>query len=112
MEELMQSPWALVTAVAGAVILIRNGAAAVIDLIKWWKAPNADQDKRIEALEHATAELQREANAIRTRLDTNDDGMTIMYKSLLALLGHGIDGNNVDEMRSAKQEIQNYLIKR
>ena len=112
MEELMQSPWALVTAVAGAVILIRNGAAAIIDLVKWWKTPNADQDKRIEALETITAELQRQAKALHDRLDSNDDGMTIMYKSLLALLGHGIDGNNVDEMRSAKQEIQNYLIKK
>lgn len=112
MEELVKSPWALFTAVAGAVILVRNVFAALLDLIKWWKTPNATQDKRIEALEKTTAELQREAKAIHDRLDRNDDGMTIMYKSLLALLGHGIDGNNVDEMRSAKAEIQNYLIKK
>lgn len=110
MEEFMKSPWALFTAAAGAVILIRNVFAAAIDLIKWWKQPNADQNTRIVALENATAELQREANRIRERLDSNDDGMTIMYKSLLALLGHGIDGNNVDEMRNAKREIENYLI--
>lgn len=112
MEELVKSPWALVTAVAGAVILIRNGLTAIIDLIKICKMPNADQNMRIDALEKTTAELQREAKAIHDRLDRNDDGMTIMYKSLLALLGHGIDGNNVDEMRSAKAEIQNYLIKK
>ena len=112
MEELMQSPWAAFAAIAGAVILIRNGCAAVIDLVKWYKAPNADQDKRIEALEKATSELQREANRIQARLDESEADKPILYKSLLALLGHGIDGNNVDEMRSAKQEIQNYLIKK
>ena len=112
MEELMKSPWALVTAVAGAVILIRNGFAAVIDLIKWWKAPNAGQNARIAALETATAELQREAAAIRTRLDSHDDGQVILFKSIDALLGHGIDGNNEHEMREAKQALQNYLFKK
>lgn len=112
METFMHSPWAVVTAVAGALILIRNGLVAIFDLVKIWKAPNASQDKRIEALEETTAELQREAKALHDRLDHNDDGVPIMYKSLLALLGHGIDGNNIEEMRSAKQEIQNYLIKK
>lgn len=112
MEELMHSPWALISAVAGAVILIRNGFSAVIDLVKWWKAPNADQNARIEALEKATTELQREAARIQLRLDESEDEKPILFKTLLALLGHGIDGNNVEEMRSAKQEIQNYLIKK
>ena len=112
MEELMHSPWALISAVAGAVILLRNGASAIIDLIKFWKAPNTVQDKRIEALEKTTAELQREAKALHDRLDANDDGMTLLYKSMFALLGHGIDGNNVDEMQSARRDIQNYLIKK
>ena len=112
MEELMHSPWALFTAVAGAVILIRNGFAAVIDLIKFWKAPNITQDKRIEALEKTTAELQQEAKRLHERLDNSDDGQVILFKAISALLGHGIDGNNDKEMREAKQEMQNYLFKK
>lgn len=112
MEELLKSPWALVTAVAGAVILIRNGFTALLDLIKLWKAPNADQNKRLDAHEETLAELKREAKSLRERLDQNDAGSIVMYKSLLALLGHGIDGNNVQEMRDAQREIQNYLIKK
>lgn len=112
MEELVHSPWALFTAVAGAVILVRNVFAALIDLIKWYKTPNATQDKRIEALEKTTAELQQEAKRLHERLDNNDGGQVILFKAISALLGHGIDGNNDKEMREAKQEMQNYLFRK
>lgn len=31
---------------------------------------------------------------------------------LLALLDHGIDGNNIEQMQHAKEELQNHLINR
>lgn len=112
-------PWQIIGLVIGGILAaagaVNTVGAAIEKIVKVWrsaKAPNDEQDRRITALENATTELQREAERIRQRLDESDVDKPILYKSLLALLGHGIDGNNVDEMRSAKQEIQNYLIKK
>ena len=110
-------PWQIIglviggiLAAAGAVNTVGAAVEKIIKALKAAHAPDAEQDRRITALEEATTELQREAERLRKRLDDRDDGMTIMYKAILALLGHGIDGNNLDEMRTAKSEIQNYLI--
>lgn len=110
-------PWQIIGLVIGGILAaagaVNTVGSAIEKLAKAWRsahAPDAEQDRRITALEEAASELQREADKIRKRLDDRDDGMTIMYRAILALLGHGIDGNNVDEMRTAKSDIQNYLI--
>lgn len=48
---------------------------------------------------------------IEQRLSRSEHGSNAMMKALLALLSHGLDGNSIDQMREAKTEIEDYLIK-
>ena len=48
----------------------------------------------------------------KARLDAIEEGNRVTQKALLALLSHGIDGNDVDSMRQAKGELEEYLIKK
>ena len=48
----------------------------------------------------------------KTRMDIMDEGSRVTQKAILAILSHAIDGNNVDELKQAKKELQNYLIER
>lgn len=41
---------------------------------------------------------------------TVDGAYHVLFQSLLALLDHGIDGNNIEQMENAKKAVQNYLI--
>ena len=99
-----------VLALAAAVNTVGNAIEKIVKAYRAGKAPDEVQDQRISALEAATAELQREAQRVAERLDRRDDGMSLIYEALLALCSHGIDGNNVDDMRTAKRKIENFLI--
>jgi hypothetical protein len=48
----------------------------------------------------------------KPRLDGIEGGQRGDQRALLALLSHGIDGNDIDAMKDSKKELQNYLIKR
>lgn len=103
---------AAILALAGAIVTIGN---AVEKLLKVWraaKAPNDAQDARIEALERwkEQVDLQLEKGDIHFR--KLDDGSRVTQLALLALLDHGIDGNNITQMQHAKEELQNHLINR
>ena len=44
--------------------------------------------------------------------DAIDASNRVTQLALLALLDHGIDGNNIDQMQHAKEELQTHLINR
>ena len=45
-----------------------------------------------------------------TGMQRLEEGNKITQRALLALLAHGIDGNDVDAMKKAKTDLTNYLI--
>ena len=48
----------------------------------------------------------------KRRLDNMDEGNRVTQRALLALLAHGIDGNNVEQMEKAKSALEEHLINR
>lgn len=47
----------------------------------------------------------------KRRIDALAEGDKVTKQAILALLGHGIDGNNVDAMIKSKDDLEKYLIK-
>lgn len=102
--------WTLVLAAASAVVLLSN---AVEKIAKAWqaaKAPNARQDDRLKALEDWKEEVDGKLTHDHERFESLDSGNRVTQRALLALLDHGIDGNNIEQMQHAKEALQNHLI--
>lgn len=104
--------WAVVAAVAAAIVLLAQAAEKIVKAIKLAKAPNDRQDERLEALEAWMGSVDRKLEQDKNRLDAFEEGNRATQQALLALLDHGIDGNNIDQMQSAKKKLQDYLINR
>ena len=94
-----------VTAVGGAIKMIAEGFRAV-------KAPNKNQDKRLDNTERDIKEIRGFLDQDKKRLDSLENGNRVTQKALIALLGHGLDGNNQKQMQDAKTELESYLINR
>lgn len=106
-----------ITTVCGCITAIGAVAALIIALVRKFKEPNVLQDKRLD-------ELETRLEKIDARLDDHDqyfkndlmrfekleEGNRIMQQCMLALLSHGIDGNDVESMQKAKKDLQDYLI--
>lgn len=109
------TPGALLTAVlaiASAFVILSNAAEKIIKAWKAAKAPNNHQNKRLDALEEWKREVDRKLIRDNDRLDRKEKGDRATQHALLALLDHGIDGNNIKQMQDAKEELQDYLINR
>lgn len=104
--------WTAVLAIASAIVLLSNAAEKIAKAVRMAKAPNVQQDERISALESWKEGVDRKLDADKKHLDSIDSGNRVTQLALLALLDHGIDGNNIDQMQHAKEELQQHLINR
>lgn len=120
-DSIVITPGLIVTAVlaaAGAVVTVWSAIKAVSELIKTIKAPNAAQSKEIADLQEWKngelrewqKEVDRKLNRDKEQLESIQDGLRASYQAQLALLDHGIDGNNIKQMQDAKEALQNHLI--
>lgn len=93
-------------------MLIANAAEKVIAAVKLTKAPNEKQDKRLDALEKWRGEVDERLIRGNTHFDTIDESTRVTQRALIALLEHGIDGNNIEQMQKAKEALETHLINR
>lgn len=104
--------WAILAWVATALILLSNAGEKIVGIVKAIKAPNAAQNSRLDALERDMILVKQYLTNDKKAIDSLAEGDRVTKHAILALLGHGIDGNNVDEMMSSKHELEKYLINR
>lgn len=60
--------------------------------------------KKIDLLDDRITVLEETSNK-------QNDFKTVMCNSMLALLNHNINGNSIENLEKAKEELKNYLIK-
>ena len=103
---------ALILGIASALVLLTNAGKSLAEIIRAAKAPNSKQDERLDALEAWRKEVDTKLNNDNERLDHIADDNRVTQRALLALLDHGIDGNNIKQMQDAKEDLQTHLINR
>lgn len=98
------------SAILGLVLSIVAVAGLIVTAVKKAKAPNNLQNKRLDELEERVKRHDELFLNDLRRFERMEAGNRIMQKCMLSLLSHGIDGNDVDGMKAAKGELQEYLI--
>ena len=101
--------WTGVLAAASAIVLLSNAAEKIAKAVQ---APNARQDEILADLLEWKKKVDQALAKDLDRFASLDNGERVTQRALLALLDHGIDGNNVEQMKRAKDELQNHLINR
>ena len=88
-------------AICGAIITV-GGAWTVIK-----KAREPETEKNDTLRKHG--ELLASDNRRLTELE---DSTKIMMRSMLAIMSHELDGNHVEQLKKAKEDLEAYLISR
>lgn len=113
-------------AVCAGIGCISAAIAAIVKFGDYLKKPNKDQDGRIEEnkkelilLEGRVKNLEVQNEQFlelferdKRRLDAHEESTNMLLKANFALLGHALNGNNVEQMQGAFNEIQEYLFNR
>lgn len=101
--------WATTIVIGSGALTLFNVIDKVVGAVKATKNPIDDLKKRVE-------ELERKNEEICPRYDKKiaeiEQGNKVVLNSLLAIMKHDIDGNNIDALKDASEELQRYLIQR
>lgn len=109
--------WAWIIALFMAVATIDKG----IDIFKKWRKESpegkqddkiADIEKRLVAIEQAIIRHTELLDNDKSRFETIEAGNYVTQEALLALLSHAIDGDDDLQLRKARENLQQYLIKK
>lgn len=102
----------VILAAAGAITTVGTAIEKLVKALRAAKAPNDRQDARISALEEWREDVDSKLQNDKAQLDSIESGLRASYQAQLALLDHGIDGNNIEQMQHAKADLQKHLINR
>lgn len=106
----MTEMWPAVLAVASAIVLISNAVEKIVKAVKAAKAPENEQNKKIANIESRLSKVEREILQEEEHLKAVRECNHVVTKGVLALLDHGINGNNLDQMKEARSDVEAYLI--
>lgn len=112
-----------ILSILSLIVLVGN---AIDRIAKFWNkitAPYATMREELDEMKEWRENLEEEGpmkewrNQVDDKIANTDKSVKnvdgayhVLFQSLLALLDHGIDGNNIEQMESAKKAVQNYLI--
>lgn len=106
----MENIWAWVSAVLAGIVLVGNAADKIGKAWKAVKAPENSQNDRLDKVEKDVSDIKAKLERDNRRLDDNANANHVTQEALLALLEHGLHGNNIDQMTKAKKSLETYLI--
>lgn len=93
----------MIATIGGAVEKIAKARKAI-------KAPEERQDDRLAKVEQRLDKVERKLENDKLAIADSKECNHVLTKGMLALLEHGINGNNIDQMKDAKNDVNTYLI--
>ena len=106
----MENLWTIILAAASAIVLLSNAIEKIVKAIKAAKAPEQRQNDEIEDIKARLDKVEREISREEKQLKDARECNHVITKGVLALLDHGINGNNIDQMKDARHDVEAYLI--
>lgn len=113
--------WLEITlAICGGIITLLTLWNTIENRIAKTKQPTTNLEDRVDALER---KFEFELKSIfehydtmfgrdKARLDSNEEGIKVILRGLIAMMKHEIDGNNTEALKKASEDLQEYMLKR
>lgn len=109
----------MMLSVCGALVSISAAIAVVVKFNNFLKKPNKDQDARIDKLERRLKTVEgrcdtfdKQLEGVKKHLNSLDESINMLLRAEFAQLGHNLNGDNVEQMQRAFDDIQEFLFKR
>lgn len=99
-----------ILALAGAVSTIGGAIEKIAKAVRVAKAPEQAQNAEIKDIKDRLDKIESKLENDKKQIDDAKQCNHVLTKGMLALLEHGINGNNIDQMRDAKNGVEAYLI--
>ena len=107
----------IILAASTGIVTLSSGLTVIINWIKKAMQPEFKQNERITALERKVEMHDKILEKYETFLKNDDERLRqieesnhITQRGMLALLKHSINGEDVESLRRAEKDLEEYLI--
>ncbi len=76
------------------------------------RKPDGDRDAKIKGHEEMLDNDNKRIKELEREQREMKEAQQVLMKSMLALMSHAIDGNHTEDLRLARDDMQNYLLRR
>lgn len=94
----------------GAVCTMAAAIAVFYRAAMKAQEPEHIQNQRLDVLEKKVDKFSEYLDRDNRRLNSLDEGNRVTQQALLALMSHAINGNDIDKLSKAKDDLESYLI--
>lgn len=109
---MIEEIWKGIQVFCAGVMVIGSAGTIFVGLYRWFKKPDMNRDEKIKEHDDKLDNDFRDIKELKKRQEETDEAMQILMKSMLALMSHSIDGDHIEELKIARDDMQNYLIRR
>lgn len=108
----MENLWNYIS--VGCVIITTLGGAGaiIISVIKWFRSPDIKRDEALKRHDELLDNDNKRLHQLEQRQSEMEEAQKVLMRSMLALMSHAIDGNHTDDLKEARDNLQEYLIRR
>ena len=97
--------WQMFVAMCGSFATVAGAVAIIYNIRQKAKQPDTERDE-------ALSKHQEMLDNDNKRLKELEESNKIIMQSMLAIMSHEIDGNHVEDLKQARDDLQKYLIRR
>lgn len=94
------------------IICVGSVVTLFVTIQKTVTRPNQTQNDRLSALEEWRKSVETRLANGEEHFSSIDEGNRVTQSSLLALMSHAINGNDIENLKRARDELQDYLVKK
>ena len=88
-------------AIMGAIVLVGN----VVKTIKEWRKPSVSETEWKRGVDEAVKDHGE-------HIESLEEGNKVICKALMAIMSHEINGNSIDKLQKAYDDMNEYLIEK
>lgn len=108
----MNTLWNITQLLANGIIMLGGAGAIIASIIRWMRKPDTDRDERLKRHDEMLDNDNKRLNELEKEQKEMKEAQQVLMKSMLALMSHAIDGNHQEELKLARDDMQEYLLRR
>ena len=96
----------------GGISIVGGTLTYIAKALGWLKKPEENQNRRLDKLEQEVQELKKKTDNDWKAIHELQESNKLLLSAMLATVKHELDGNDVHDLKTVQESLEEYLINR
>jgi hypothetical protein len=109
---MLEEIWNIFQVACAGIITIGGAGTIIVGLYKWARKPDDNRDELLKKHDELLDSDNKRLKELEREQAEMKEAQSVLMKSILALMSHAIDGNHLEELKLARDDMKDYLLRR